>query len=303
MIYTVTLNPAMDYYVSLPTLHVGHVNRSTSDRKVAGGKGINVSRVLKGYGTHSAALGFIGGFTGDFIHETVMQDGIDSNFIRIQGDTRINVKIKAEEESEINGFSPEITISDKDALEQQFKQLKKGDIVVLAGSIPPSLQANLYAEWTEQLNGQGVHVFVDTSGEALKQVIKAKPAFIKPNQHELAELTQSVITTKEDAIPHAKALVEQGVNYVLVSFAGDGALLATRDGIYSANAPKGELINSVGAGDATVAGFIHAHHEGASVEDAFRFGMASGSATAFSLGFGELAEVKRLEKEIEVSTT
>ncbi|MFS0785989.1 1-phosphofructokinase [Shouchella sp. 1P09AA] len=300
MIYTVTLNPAMDYYVSLPTLEIGHVNRSTNDRKAAGGKGINVSRVLKAYGTQSTALGFIGGFTGDYIHATVTEEGIQSNFVRINGDTRINVKVKAEDESEINGCSPEINDVDLRTLEEQLNQLTAEDTVVLAGSIPPSLPSNLYATWVERLNNQGVKVFVDTSGKALEQIIPVKPFFIKPNQHELAELTNSVIETKEDAIPHAKALVEQGVEHVLVTFAGDGALLATKESILFANAPKGNLLNSVGAGDATVAGFLHAYHSGAELIDAFQYGMASGSATAFSLSFGELAEVERLTKEISV---
>ncbi|WP_054712251.1 1-phosphofructokinase [Bacillus sp. JCM 19041] len=301
MIYTVTLNPAMDYFVSLDTLELGGVNRTKADHKAPGGKGINVSRVLKRMGHKSTALGFIGGFTGEYIKASIEEEQIQASFIQVDGDTRINVKINAREESELNGVSPDVSASDLEKLEAQFSGLVEGDAIVLAGSVPPALRADVYAAWTSQLKKQGVKVYVDTSGTALADVIQAKPTFIKPNQHELSELTGAEISTLKEAVPYVKALIDQGIEYVLVTFAGDGALLATAETILFANTPKGTVKNSVGAGDSTVAGFVCAKEEGKTLIDAFRFAVASGSATAFSTGFAERNTIEALMEEIHVT--
>lgn len=300
MIYTVTLNPAMDYHVTLDHLQLGEINRPKSDQKSPGGKGINVSRVLKRLGQQSTALGFIGGFTGDYIKASVEAEEIETDFIQVEGDTRINVKIKAEEESELNGVSPFISDDKLQALEKQLSQLKEGDTVILAGSIPPSLQPSIYAKWTTMLKEQGVSVYVDTSGQALREVLPEKPTFLKPNHHELSEIAGVEIQTIEQAIPHIKQLVTAGIKYVLVTFAGDGAVLATKDQLLYANAPNGKVRNSVGAGDSTVAGFISVLAEGEELEEAFKTAIATGSATAFSIGFAEPDAIKQLKKEIQI---
>lgn len=301
MIYTVTLNPAMDYFVSLDALALGGVNRTKADHKAPGGKGINVSRVLKRMGHNSTALGFIGGFTGEYIKAAIKDEHIRASFIQVDGDTRINVKIKAQEESELNGVSPHVSANDLEKLQAQFANLGEGDAIVLAGSVPPAIKADVYATWTEQLKKQGVKVYADTSGAALMNVIHAKPTFIKPNHHELSELAGVEISSIKEAVPHVKALIDQGIEYVLVTFAGDGALLATAETMLFANTPKGIVKNSVGAGDSTVAGFVCAIEEGKTLVDAFRFAVASGSATAFSTGFAERDTIESLMEEVQVT--
>ncbi|MBM7837445.1 1-phosphofructokinase [Alkalihalobacillus xiaoxiensis] len=300
MIYTVTLNPAMDYHVTLDHLQLGEINRATADQKSPGGKGINVSRVLRRLGHQSTALGFIGGFTGNYIRASIEEEAIKTDFIEVEGDTRINVKIKADQESEINGVSPAIFDKHVKALEKQLSQLKEGDTVVLAGSTPPTLPASIYAKWTVMLKEHGVSVYVDTSGEALREVISSKPTFLKPNHHELSEIAGVEIETIEQAIPHIKQLVGDEIDYVLVTFAGDGAVLATKEQLLYANAPKGTVRNSVGAGDSTVAGFISALAQDKSVEEAFKTAIATGSATAFSVGFADKEAIDLLKNEILV---
>ncbi|MCM3548203.1 1-phosphofructokinase [Niallia circulans] len=301
MIYTVTLNPAMDYFVALDSMNKGGVNRAAHDHKAPGGKGINVSRVLKRIGHPSTALGFIGGFTGEYIKANVEADGVHTSFIEISGDTRINIKLKADVETEVNGVSPAIAANDVAALEEQLTQLKANDVVVFAGSVPPSLETNVYAKWSKLLKDRGVSVFIDTSGKPLEEAVAAQPDFIKPNQHELAEFAGEAIDSLEAAVPHAKALVAKGIGHVFVTFAGDGALLATEQSILLATTPKGTVKNSVGAGDSVVAGFIGATAEGMSLPEAFRFAVASGSATAFSTGFAERTTIEALMDEVAVT--
>lgn len=302
MIMTVTLNPAIDHFVRLDQFELGLVNRAKSDQKVAGGKGINISKALKNLGHSSVAHGFIGGFTGRFIQEQLELEEIGTDFTQIQADTRINVKIQSEIETEINGVSPQISVDELKQLESKLEQLQAGDFLVLAGSVPKTLPKIVYQRLMEQAAAKGAQVFIDTSGEALKSVIDLKPTLIKPNHHELAELFSTTISTKEEAIPYAKQLVEKGIRYVLVSFAGDGAILATKDGVYFATVPEGKVVNSVGAGDSVVAGFIAALAEGQSIENVFAFAVASGSATAFSQGFCQRNNVLTLAKEVTITT-
>ncbi|WP_059104575.1 1-phosphofructokinase [Shouchella shacheensis] len=301
MIYTVTLNPAVDYFVTLDSLHFGEVNRAKKEHKAPGGKGINVSRVLKRLGHESEAVGFIGGFTGGYIKDAVEAESIRTHFVTVDGDTRINVKMKAESETELNGTSPVITADNVRDLEAFLQRLGKGDAVVLAGSLPPSLDKTIYTRWTKRLREQGVAVYVDTSGVPLKDVLSAKPSFIKPNHRELAELVGADIHTPAEAVPYAKELLETGIENVLVSFAGGGALLSTRERTMVANTPKGVVKNSVGAGDSVVAGFVCANAEGMDLPEAFRFAVASGSATAFSTGFADRERVEELKQQVSVT--
>ncbi|MEN0642758.1 1-phosphofructokinase [Alkalicoccobacillus gibsonii] len=302
MIYTVTLNPAVDYFVELDDLKPGHVNRSRKEHKAPGGKGINVSRVLKRLGHNSQTLGFIGGFTGDYIINTLQEENIETSFVEVNGDTRINIKMKATDETELNGTSPEVTEQNVAELVSQLDQLKKGDTLVLAGSVPGTLPKSIYTQWIQQVKENGVNVFLDTSGEPFADAVEAGPTFIKPNHHELSELVGADIQTPEQAVPYVRQLVEKGIDYVFVTFAGDGAILGTKDQILFANTPKGTVVNSVGAGDSTLAGFIAASMDELPLEDAFRFAVSSGSSTAFSKGFCELSHVKELMNQVKVST-
>ncbi|ARK28964.1 1-phosphofructokinase [Halalkalibacter krulwichiae] len=300
MIYTVTLNPALDYFVELEQVNLGAVNRAMTDHKAPGGKGINVSKVLKRLGHQSEAFGFIGGFTGKYLREVIEQDGIATKFIEVTGDTRINVKIKGQEESEINGVSPRIKPEHLEQLRNQMSELKKGDILVLAGSVPATIPFDIYEALCREALEREVEVFIDSSGEPLSHVLQARPTFIKPNHHELGELFSTNIANPEEAVPYIEKLIGQGIKYVLVSFAGDGALLGTKDQLLFANTPKGKVKNSVGAGDSVVAGFIAAKNEKMALADAFRFAVATGSATAFSTTFAERAIVEELMKEIDI---
>lgn len=303
MIYTVTLNPAVDYFVELDDLKPGHVNRSRKEHKAPGGKGINVSRVLKRLGHNSQTLGFIGGFTGDYIINTLQEENIETSFVEVNGDTRINIKMKAtDDETELNGTSPEVTEQNVAELVSQLDQLKDGDTLVLAGSVPGTLPTSIYTEWIQQVKENGVNVFLDTSGEPFADAVEAGPTFIKPNHHELSELVGADIQTPEQAVPYVRELVAKGIDYVFVTFAGDGAVLGTKDQILFANTPKGTVVNSVGAGDSTLAGFIAASMDELPLEDAFRFAVSSGSSTAFSKGFCELSHVKELMNQVKVST-
>ncbi|MGN7312155.1 1-phosphofructokinase [Alkalicoccobacillus gibsonii] len=302
MIYTVTLNPGVDYFVELDDLKPGHVNRSRKEHKAPGGKGINVSRVLKRLGHSSQTLGFIGGFTGDYIINTLQEENIETSFVEVNGDTRINIKMKATDETELNGTSPEVTEQNVAELVSQLDQLKDGDTLVLAGSVPGTLPKSIYTQWIKQVKENGVNVFLDTSGEPFADAVKAAPTFIKPNHHELSELVGADIQTPEQAVPYVRELVAKGIDYVFVTFAGDGAVLGTKDQTLFATTPKGTVVNSVGAGDSTLAGFIAASMDELPLEDAFRFAVSSGSSTAFSKGFCELSHVKELMNQVKVST-
>lgn len=283
MIYTVTLNPSIDYIVHVPDLKAGDLNRSEKESKFPGGKGINVSRILKQLDTPSTPLGFIGGFTGEFIKDKLKADGLTPNFTEIADDTRINVKVKGQSETEINGQGPTLTAENVAALKDTLADLAPGDIVVLAGSIPGSLPTNFYQELIDMVYAKDAEFVIDTTGDSLLNSLSEKPLLIKPNHHELAEMFKTTFTSTEDMIPYGKDLLARGAKNVLVSLGKDGALLFTNDGIYQSVPIVGELKNSVGAGDSMVAGFIsRLALDPTNLEEAFRYGLASGSATAFS---------------------
>ena len=279
MIYTVTFNPAIDYVVRLDRpLEVGEVNRAKGEDCVLGGKGINVSGVLAELGCRSTALGFVAGETGAWLERG----------LAAQGMTRINVKIKAGQETELNGAGPDIPESAMEQLEAQLDQLAEGDILILAGSIPSSLPQTTYERLLARLEGHGVHTVVDATRDLLVNVLQYHPFLIKPNNHELGEIVGRTLTTDADITAAARTLQEKGARNVLVSMAGDGALLLDEKGeVHRIGTPKGRVVNSVGAGDSMVAGFVAGYLRSGSYREALRLGTACGSATAFSLGLAK----------------
>ncbi|WIY59787.1 1-phosphofructokinase [Bacillus arachidis] len=301
MIYTVTLNPSIDYVVQAENFMLGTVNRAEKDMKFPGGKGINVSRVLHRLGIDNTALGFIGGFTGQFIEGVLENEGVKTNFVHVDGDSRINVKIKGQEETELNGQGPIITDKQLGQLMNNIENMQAGDHLVLAGSIPASISKTFYETIAAFGAERHINVIVDASGNVLRYVIRNKPFLIKPNHHELGELFGEALSTVEEIIPYGRKLIEQGVQNVIVSMAGDGALLFTSEGVYEATVPKGTVINSVGAGDSLVAGFVGIYEKTKDVEEAFRYGVATGSATAFSADLCTKDKVEELLSQVMIT--
>ena len=288
MIYTVTFNPAIDYVVRTGEMKVGVVNRTESEEIYFGGKGLNVSIILNELGIKSEALGFVAGFTGEAIENGMAKDGIKTDFVHLDnGFSRINVKIQSSFETEINGQGPEIS---EENIEELFKKLNKiqdGDTIVLAGSIPASLPSDIYERILEYLKNKKIRAIVDATGDLLMNVLKYKPFLIKPNNFELEEIFGVELKTAEDVSEYALKLKEMGAVNVLVSMAGDGAILADENGkIHACGVCSGTVKNSVGAGDSMVAGFI-AGCEKKSYEYALKLGTAAGGATAFSDGLAK----------------
>ncbi|WP_455540136.1 1-phosphofructokinase [Terrisporobacter sp.] len=302
MIYTVTLNPSIDYVINLEHLKTGCINRVKSENVYPGGKGINVSRILKNLGYDNVATGFVSNFTGDFIKNSLSEMNIKSDFIQLDnGFTRINVKIKSDEETEINGGGPDISDEKIEELFDKLTKLREDDILILAGSIPSTLKEDLYEKIMVHVKEQKVKVIVDATKNLLLNVLKYNPFLIKPNNHELEEIFNVKLNNQSDIITYAKKLQEMGARNVLVSMGKDGALLLTEDKeVYSSNVPKGNVINSVGAGDSMVAGFVSGYLSSNSYKEALRLGTASGSATAFSSDLATREFIDKLIKEINV---
>ena len=293
MIYTVTFNPAIDYIVRMDkALDPGMTNRSVSEDCFFGGKGINVSTVLKNLDIESTALGFAAGFTGKAIVDSLLEKGIEEDFIMLKdGISRINVKIKSDEETEINAQGPAISKEAYDELLQKLDRLQKEDVLILAGSIPSSLPDNVYEIILERLYDKGVMFVVDATKDLLMNVLRFNPFLIKPNNHELGEMFGKVLKTDDEIEEHAKKLQEMGARNVLISMAGDGAMLITEDGQrFRVGVPEGKVKNSVGAGDSMVAGFVAGYMKTGDYQTALNMGTAAGSATAFSddLATGDL---------------
>jgi len=302
VIYTCTLNPSIDYVIQLEEVQLGDLNISSFNDKQPGGKGINVSRMINRFQVRNQALGFLGGFTGQFVADQLKKEKIETNFIWVEEDTRINLKLKGKEETEINGVSPFISEENWKELLLQFTHLKAGDYVVLSGSVPNSLPKDAYSQIAKQAEIKGIHLFVDAKGEALKSILPYRPFLIKPNHHELGEFFGTTIETVDQAVVYGKKLVEQGAKHVIVSMAEKGAILLSAENCYQANVPKGNVVNSVGSGDSLVGGFLATFSETHSIKEAFHYGVASGSATAFSLGLGEKTHIDELYKQIDIST-
>lgn len=300
MIYTLTLNPALDYDMYLDEdLKLENLNLAREVNFRAGGKGINVSKVLKNLGLESTAIGFVAGFVGDFIRKDLEKERIKTEFVELEGYTRINVKVNAnDKETELTGVSPEIPKEKLEELIGKMSDLKDGDILVLSGSIPSSVSSSIYKELSGKVKAD-VEIVLDTRGNLLQENMHNN-FFIKPNIHELREMFGGKIETKSEIVEKCKFFLERGIKNVILSRGGEGALLINKDCVLEASVPKGNLINSIGAGDSMVAGFIAGYVKGMSLEDSFRLAVASGSATAYSYGLAEEELVNRLYSEIDI---
>ena len=302
MIYTVTLNPSLDYIVSVDNFKLGKTNRTSGEYMLPGGKGLNVSAMLKNLGRKSTALGFVGGFVGEEIVRRVKQQGITSEFVSLpDGNSRINVKLISMDGTEINAKGPEIDEQSLRQFKDRINQLVDGDVLVLAGSVPGAFSESIYKDILESIKDRDIRVVVDTTKHHLTDVLVYHPFLIKPNRQELSEIFNIEIETPQKAVIYAKKLQEQGARNVLVSFGGDGALLVTEnDDVYRADAPQGNVVNSVGAGDSMVAGFLHGWLESDDYVHAFKLAIACGSASAFSDGFAQKLDVEKLYEDIFV---
>jgi len=296
MIYTITLNPSLDYFVTVDSLEAGRTNRTNSERMLPGGKGINVSIVLKNLGIANTALGFAAGFTGREIIRLLEEEGIRTDLIMLQeGYSRINVKIQNMEGTEINGIGPDIPAAGMEQLKAKIAQLTDGDSLVLAGSIPKGVSPDIYKEMIQLTEDKNVSVVVDATGEVLRQILPCRPFLIKPNHHELGELFGVELKERKDVIPYARKLQEEGARNILVSLAGKGAVLLTEDGqILEMDTPKGQYVNGVGAGDSMVAGFLAGWQEKRNYQHAFRLAVCAGSASAYSENLAGRSEIEAL---------
>ena len=302
MIYTVTLNPSIDYVIKVDKLTTGNINRVNEEHVYPGGKGINVTRILKSLDNDNIALGFVSGFTGDYIINSLQELNLKSDFIKVkQGFTRINVKVKSEEETEINGQGPKISEEELNQFYKVIDKLVDGDILILSGSIPSCLDERLYESIMKKVEDRDIKVIVDATKNLLLNVLKYKPFLIKPNTHELAEMFNVELNSTEDVVFYARKLKEMGAQNVLISMGKDGALLVTEnDEVFASSVAKGEVVNSVGAGDSMVAGFIAGYLKSNSYEEALRFGAASGGATAFSSDLATREFIDKLVDEIKI---
>ena len=300
MIYTVTFNPSLDYIVSVEDFKLGLTNRTSSELILPGGKGINVSTVLMNLGIENTALGFLAGFTGKEIEHRLVEMGVKSDFIEIEeGVSRINLKLKSIDGTEINGSGPVISAENVEKLMEKLERLGEGDVLFLAGSIPSSMPDDMYRKIMEKLDGKGVMIVVDATRDLLVNVLEYHPFLIKPNNHELGEIFEVELKTRESVVPYAKKLQEMGARNVLISMAGEGAVLIAEDGtVYDAPAPKGELKNGVGAGDSMVAGFMAGWLEKQDYRHAFHMGVASGSASAFSENLATKEEITAVYEQV-----
>lgn len=296
MIYTVTFNPSLDYIVSVKDFELGKTNRTVAEQMLAGGKGINVSTVLKNLGVNNVALGFVAGFTGREIERMAKDSGITCDFIILnQGCSRINVKMKDFDGTEVNGMGPVIDDDAVGQLMSRLRRLTEGDTLVLAGSIPSCMKDSIYRDILSELKGKRIEFVVDATKDLLLNVLEFHPFLIKPNNHELGEIFGVELTTRESVVPYAKKLQEMGARNVLVSMAGEGAvLLDEKENVYMLPAPKGTLVNAVGAGDSMVAGFLAGWNDTRDSYHAFKMGVAAGSASAFSESFATKEEIEQM---------
>lgn len=300
MIYTVTLNPSIDFIVRLDHLELGSVNRMTSDDKFAGGKGINVSRILQRLDVDNTATGFIGGFTGRFVENGLIAEGIKTNFVQVSEDTRINVKIKAGEETEINGAGPKISDEKLEELKAILAGLSSEDTVVFAGSAPSSLGNQVYNTLIPIAKKAGAEVVCDFEGQTLLDSLNYQPLLVKPNNHELADIFDVELNGLEDIEKYAREILAKGAKNVIISMAGDGALLVTPEAAYFAKPIKGTVKNSVGAGDSMVAGFTGEYVKSGDPIEALKWSVACGTATTFSNDLATAEFIKETYQEVEV---
>ena len=310
MIYTLTFNPALDYTTQVENFKIGKINRTKTENILAGGKGLNVSIVLKRLEIENTAISFVAGFKGKELERKIKEYNIKTDFIETnRGYTRINVKISSleknsliqESETALNVNGPEITENDIEKLLQKIQNINSNDIVILSGNIPKCINENIYEIICKELYEKNVKFVVDASQKLLMNCLKYKPFFIKPNKEELEETFNTKIETKEEIIIYAQKLQEKGAQNVLISLGGDGAILLTeKNEVYYSNTPKGQVVNTVGAGDSMVAGFIAGYLKKQNYKEALKLGIASGSATAFSAGLALKEEIDELLKQITI---
>ena len=296
MIFTVTFNPSLDYIVRVDEMRLGTINRTNYEQLLPGGKGINVSIVLGNLGHPSRALGFSAGVTGVALEKLLADAGVDADLVHVkEGFTRINAKVKAVEETELNGQGPRIAPEDVDALFSKLDVLGQDDTLVISGSVPNTLPSDMYEQVMERLPGRGVRIVVDAERDLLTRVLPYRPFLVKPNNHELGDIFGVTLKTRDEVVPYARRMQEMGAQNVLVSMAGEGGVLVAADGqVYQSPAAKGTVVNSVGAGDSCVAGFLAGLMETGSYQTAFRMGLAAGSASAFSDHLATRPEVEDL---------
>lgn len=296
MIFTVTFNPSLDYIVRVDEMRLGTINRTNYEQLLPGGKGINVSIVLGNLGHPSRALGFSAGVTGVALEKLLADAGVDADLVHVkEGFTRINAKVKAVEETELNGQGPRIAPEDVDALFSKLDVLGQDDTLVISGSVPNTLPSDMYEQVMERLAGRGVRIVVDAERDLLTRVLPYRPFLVKPNNHELGDIFGVTLKTRDEVVPYARCMQEMGAQNVLVSMAGEGGVLVAADGqVYQSPAAKGTVVNSVGAGDSCVAGFLAGLMETGSYQTAFRMGLAAGSASAFSDHLATRPEVEDL---------
>ena len=303
MIYTVTFNPSLDYIVSVEDFQLGLTNRTSSELMLPGGKGLNVSMVLGNLGIMNTALGFVAGFTGEEIVRRIEEMGVKSDLIPIrEGISRINLKLKSIDGTEINGCGPLISEENIQKLMSKLDVLDKGDVLILAGSIPGSVPNDIYRKIMQRLDKKGVMIVVDATKGLLVNVLEYHPFLVKPNNHELGEIFEVELKTREEVVPYAKKMQEMGAANVLVSMAGEGAVLAAADGkVYTAPAPEGRLVNGVGAGDSMVAGFVAGWLDKKEYSHAFAMGVAAGSASAFSELLATKEEIEAVYNRLSIN--
>ena len=303
MIYTITVNPSIDYIMrNEEPLQLGAVNRLDETAFLAGGKGVNVSQILNQLAVPNQAWGFLGGFTGAFVASELKRKQINQHFTAIQANSRISVKLKADLETELNAAGPTVTSSEIASFKAQFKQLKPGDIVVMSGSLLPSLPTDFYHQLINLTQEQHGEFVVDTTGQALLDTLPERPLVIKPNHHELAALFNTTFKDDADLIAHGQQLLQQGAQHVLISMAGAGAYLITPEHVYHSAAPKGQVVNSVGAGDSMIAGFVGEFSQHHDPVQAFNYGLACGSATAFTEDIATREQIEAIRPQIKITT-
>ena len=305
MVYTITFNPALDYIAQVENFKIGEINRTKTETILPGGKGLNVSIVLKNLEIENTALGFVAGFTGKELIRKMESQGVQTDFVKVEkGITRINIKISSisenkVEETALNGMGPQITKTDIDILFEKIQKMSTKDIVILSGSIPKNMDKDIYEKICKVLNEKGITFIVDSTQELLMNVLKYNPFLIKPNKEELEETLNCKISTKEDIVNAAKELKKMGAQNVLVSLGNDGALLLTKeDETYYSKAPKGQVVNTVGSGDSMVAGFLAGYYQTQDYEYALKVGVAAGSASAFSIRLATKEDVDLLLKQL-----
>lgn len=302
MIYTVTFNPSIDYIMFADDFELNGLNRATETFKFAGGKGINVSRVLKTLNVPSTALGFAGGFPGQFIDDTLKKAGIQTDFIEIDEDTRINVKLKTGDETEINAPGPNISQTQFENLLRQLKQTSKKDIVVVAGSIPKSVPKDAYEQIAKIIKQTSARLVVDAEKDLVESVLKYNPLFIKPNKHELEVMFDTSINSDEDVIYYAQEIMKQGASSVIVSLGGEGAIYVDHKHSLKASVPHGQVVNTVGSGDSTVAGMIAGLETGLTIENAFKQAVSAGTATAFNDDLASYKAIEDIKEQVTITT-